>query len=322
MSTPRPKASQLGALGFAAVALFCAAFAAHLIVKMMSAKGYTSERLQPVVVAKHSLPSAVPIRLEDLTIASWPANHLPPGAISDPKLLFADNKSPVPPTTILEGEPVVPARLAGSNQGTALAALVRPGYRAVAVKADESVGRSGLVYPGAHVDLLATIRDPDGKGPSTKIAVSDIKVLAVEDRTDFETHRRPSGGDGSLSSTPASFTGTVVTLEVKPEDAEVVSLALREGVIDLALRNGSDHEQVDTKGATPIAFSAYAPSISIDMSTPTKPGAKPGQSAAASTAPQGRRPIELRATDSAAIARDRPSDTPPPSNGGGEIDVR
>jgi pilus assembly protein CpaB len=271
MATP-PKASQLGAIGFAIVAFACAAFAAIIVQRMLTAKGYTSERLRKIVVAAHNLPAATPLKREDLTLASWPESHLPPGAISDPAMLFANNASPEPSVAILEGEPIVAARLAGSGQGTMLAALVAPGYRAVAVKVDDAVGRSGLVYPGAHVDVIATIRDPNGKGDSSKIVVSDVRVLAVENRTDVETHRH-LGDETSALGTSQQKTGTVVTVEVKPDEAEVVGLATRDGVIDLALRNGADHETVDTKGATPEQLSAFVPDLTLDVSK-LPPGSK------------------------------------------------
>jgi pilus assembly protein CpaB len=262
MSTSaRSRATQLGAIGFAAVALGCAALAAYLLARMMDAKGYSKDKVHPVVVAKRSLPAAQPFMEEDLTIVQWPESSVPPGAVSDPKALFVGNKSPVPTGAILQGEPVLPARLAGARQGTALAALVRDGYRAVAVKADDSVGRSGLVYPGASVDVLATVKDPNGRGPSTRIAVADVRVLAVELETDVAT-RRPrtteNGGMGEVSQKNI-YQGTVVTLEVSPADAEVVSLVAREGKVDLALRNGADRAKVDTKGAIPLMFSAFAP---------------------------------------------------------------
>jgi pilus assembly protein CpaB len=261
-TSARSRATQLGAIGFAAVALGCAALAAYLLARMMDAKGYSKDKVRPVVVAKRALPAAQPFAEEDLTIVQWPESSVPPGAVSDPKALFAGNKTPVPTSAILQGEPVLPARLAGARQGTALAALVRDGYRAVAVKADDSVGRSGLVYPGAFVDVLATVKDPNGRGPSTRIAVSDVRVLAVELETDVATRRpKPIDANGTMGEVSQKnvYQGTVVTLEVTPEDAEVVSLVAREGKVDLALRNGADRAKVETKGAIPLMFSAFAP---------------------------------------------------------------
>jgi Flp pilus assembly protein CpaB len=189
---------------------------------------------------------------------------------------------------------------------------VREGYRAVAVKVDDAVGRAHLVYPGASVDVIATIRDPQGRGPSTRIAVSDVRVLAVEADTDVQTRtgrqRDPGLGENANKQ---QLNNTIVTLEVTPEDAEIVSLAEREGRIDLALRNGSDRKPVETKGAIPLMFSAFAPDVSIDA-PPAAAAAAAAAGARPSTSHSGK--IELRAVDSRREHRENPDRAP---NGSG-----
>src|SRR5215470_4161212 len=195
-TTPRTRATQLGAVGFAAVALGCAAFAAFLVSRLVSARGYTGDRVRSVVVARHPLPAAQPIKPEDVDVMSWPEKHVPAGVVADPKELFAPGKPLVPTTAILEGEAIVPSRLADPQKGTALAALVRDGFRAVAVKVDDSVGRAGLVYPGALVDVIGTFRNADRLAVST-IAVSGVRVLAVEDEADVATRRPRREGEAN-----------------------------------------------------------------------------------------------------------------------------
>src|SRR5262249_6771979 len=197
-TTPRTRATQMGAIAFFAVGLLCAGFAAYLVKNMISARGYTGDRVRPVVVAKHALPAAQPITPDDVDIMNWPEKHVPEGVVSDPKLLFAGGKPLIPTTGILEGEPIVPSRLANQQQGTYLAALVRDGYRAVAVKVDDSVARSGLVYPGAHVDVVATV-NVENHGWISRVGVQNVRVLAVESDTDVAT-RRPRRPEGENSS--------------------------------------------------------------------------------------------------------------------------
>ena len=50
----------------------------------------------------------------------------------------------------------------------------------------------------------------------------------------------------------------MVTIEVSPEQSELVILAEREGKVDLALRNATDVEPADTPGVTGAAFTANA----------------------------------------------------------------
>jgi pilus assembly protein CpaB len=272
MSSPRTRATQFGAIGFAAIALGCAAFVAFLAARMVKEKGYTNDRLLPLIVARHPLPAAQPITEADLMIVNWPEKSYPAGGVAEVAELLNDkHPAPVPTTAILEGEPVVPSRLARSDQGTGIAALLRPGYRAVAVKVDEVIWRSGLLYPGAYVDVLTTFRDPMGRGPSTRIAVANIRVLAVESETDVQTRPQRRTEEGAPIAAATQQNNTVVTLEVSPADSEVLSLATQEGKIDLALRNGSDHEVSETAGATPAAFSAFPIEVTVDDSVATAP---------------------------------------------------
>ena len=298
MSTsPRTRATQVGGLAFIAIALLCAAFAAFLVNRMITAKGYTGDRVRPVVVAKRALQAAQPITPDDVHVVNWPEKSMPGGTVSSVKALFADNQILIPTTAILEGEPIVPSRLASSTQGTGLAALVREGYRAVAVRVDDSVGRAKLVYPGAFVDVIATIRDTEGRGSSSRIAVPDVKVLAVEAETDVATRAaraRQAQEQGNNQASSTNLGSTVVTLEVSPEDAEVLAVISRTGQVDLALRNGSDRKPVETRGAIPLMFSAWAPDVAVE------PGDAEGGQA------PGKQGIKLRAVDSRRESRDNP----------------
>lgn len=306
-TTPRTRATQLGAIGFAAVALGCAAFAAFLVSRLMSARGFTGDRVRPVVVAKHPLPAARPITPDDVDVMSWPEKHVPAGVVADPKELFAGGKPLIPTTAILEGEAIVPSRLADPRKGTALAALVRDGYRAVAVKVDDTVGRAGLVYPGALVDVVGTFKNQDHLAVST-VAVSSVRVLAVEDETDVATRRARPSGDNPNDVSKNSFYGTVVTLEVEPESAEIVSLIAREGKIDLALRNGTDDKPVAVKDLVPLpTISAEeAAAAGIKPSINALPASTAIPTAAALKRGSGRR-SDFRAVDS---ARERQGDKP------------
>src|SRR5215471_10567989 len=118
--SPGARAAHLGALGFAALALGCAALAAFLVARLVGARGYTGDRVRPVVVARHALPAARPIQLADVDVVSWPEAHVPEGAVADPAAIFAGGKPVIAATAILEGEPVVRARLADPEKGTAL----------------------------------------------------------------------------------------------------------------------------------------------------------------------------------------------------------
>lgn len=273
-SSVKSGAAKVGALGFMAIALGCAALAAFLVGDMMKGK-YTGTKVTPVVVAGTALKAGTPVTSDVLVVKDWPADAVPPGAFHAVEDLLAQHKGAATTVGILPGEPVVDARLSNNKQGTGIASLIRKNMRAIALKVDDSVGYTGLVYPGAFVDVVATIRDPMGRGPSSRIAVQNARVLSLGMDADVATRKVRRRKSDRLTGSQDQG-GTYVTLEVSPDDAEVLSIARNEGKIDLILRNGRDDTVVDTTGATPTKFSAFAGSDDkTEEPSKTKPVKKP-----------------------------------------------
>ncbi len=257
-SSTKSSAARFGALGFMAVALGCAAFAAYLVGHTMSSN-YTGTRVVPVVVAAHELHAGTTLGTEDLVVRQWPEDAAPAQSFASVDALLAKHGGATVTVGILAGEPVVGSRLSSSATGTGIAALVRPNMRAFALKVEDSVGFTGLVYPGAFVDVVATVRDPFGRGPSSRIAVQNARVLSLGMDADVATRKVRDKEADKLSGKPQDG-GTFVTLEVTPEESEILAVAKAEGRIDLVLRNATDDADVDTSGATPDSFSAFATS--------------------------------------------------------------
>ena len=254
--------ARAGAIGFAVIAILCAGFAAFLASRIMQARGLEQERKLPVVVTTRAIGAAEPIPRDALKLASWPESNLPPGALSSIEGLYKDGRAPVAAAGIQAGEPIVRARLADPARGTAMAALVQPGYRAVAVKVDNAIARAGLLYPGASVDVVGTVRDSKTFVVSSRILVENVRVLSVEARTDVETYRPKAAAENGSSATSQERQDAVVTIEVTPEQSELVVLAEREGKVDLPLRNASDVAPVKTSGVTPSRLAAVGAAAS------------------------------------------------------------
>jgi pilus assembly protein CpaB len=258
-SSGKASAAKFGAIGFMAVALGCAALAAFLVSDLMRSK-YTGSKVVPVVVAANELKAGSPVLAEDLMVKDWPEEAVPPGSYATIEDLLKANEGTTPTVGILPGEPVVSSRLSNNTSGTGVASLIRQGMRAVSLQVEDSVGFTGLVYPGAYVDVIATIRDPMGRGPSSRIAVQNARVLSLGMDADVATRRIRKQKADRLTGTPEQG-ATYVTLEVTPDEAEILSIARNEGTLDLALRNAKDDQLVDTSGAIPSKFSAFAPDV-------------------------------------------------------------
>lgn len=248
--------ARLTAWGFALVAAASAALAAFMVGRLIMTAGYKEEKKLPVVVAERDIAASETLTRELLKVAHWPESLIPPGAASEIDGLFKDGKPRTAATGILKGEPIFPTRLASAEQGTAMAALVRPGFRAVPVKVDNAVARAKLLFPGAQVDVVGTVRQPKTFQSITRLVVEDVKVLSVESRTDVETKSEDGAKSGELGGGSRERLDAVVTIEVTPEQAEVVLLGQREGKLDLLLRNGADRQRATTPGVTAQIFAA------------------------------------------------------------------
>jgi pilus assembly protein CpaB len=132
---------------------------------------------------------------------------------------------------LYQGEPILDTRLASLGSGGGLAATIRKGMRACAVKVDEVVGVAGFVTPGMRVDVLISGNPPglsnSADGPEVRTLLQNIEVLSAGTDIQKDTEGKPNKVQ-------------VVNLLVAPEQAEVLSLASAQTHIQLVLRNPLD----------------------------------------------------------------------------------
>lgn len=133
-------------------------------------------------------------------------------------------------------EPVTAAQIIKPGQRGFLAAVLRPGMRAVTVQIDKVSGNSGLVFPGDHVDLILTLELIGGRNISSRSLASEtilknVRVIAMGQRV--ETF---ASIDAQVEERPA----TTATLEVVPEHAERINVAQQLGRLALSLRSLAD----------------------------------------------------------------------------------
>jgi len=196
-----------------------------------------------IVAAGIDLPWGTKINKEQLKLVPYLKETLPPGYFSD--LTQLDGRVAILP--IKTNEPVLETKLApASITAGGIAAVVKTGKRALAVKGDKVIGLAGLINSGNVVDVLVSIEDPRDKKKITKLVLENILVLATGAQVEKNEKGEPSPVD-------------VFTLEVSPEEGEKLALASNEGKLQLALRNSMDTEIVLTDGATiPETLESYS----------------------------------------------------------------
>lgn len=256
--------SSAGVVGFMIGAVVFAALAGLLLSRLLGQR-YAQEPLRAVVVAAADLPAGQPLSTTDLRLADWPVSSVPRGAFATVEDLVRLQSVPVVP--LAQGAPVLAGQLSATGAGMGAAAKLGEGQRAVAVHTDAVLALARLLYPGARVDVLATLRAFEGAAGSkpvqTKVILQNVMVLAVGAELDpASALRRGATAAGATVLDPAKASESeareaerrVVTLALTPEQTERLVLAAREGVVDLALRSPRDQEPVTTPGVTPEAL--------------------------------------------------------------------
>jgi pilus assembly protein CpaB len=216
---------------------FLAAMAANQYIKKRTSEGrLESAGATQVVVARGDLPVATTLGTEDVRVIRVPASVVPKGAFTDSKAILGRGTA----TAIDQGEIITESRLTPVGVGGGLPAMIREGYRAITVRVNDVVGVAGFIVPNTHVDVFTTLRPRGGETagtPGTKLILQNIRVLAAGPYLERDKDNKP-------------VKVTAVTLEVTPEQAEIVSHAQNEGEIRLALRNRLDNGEVSTPGVT------------------------------------------------------------------------
>ena len=210
------------------VALVIAAIAAFTIFRIVGG-GATDTTGTKVVVAAMNIEAGSTISPADLKEVAWSEAQAPLGSFANADVLVGR----VARQSMVSGEPILDAKLAPEGSRGGLAATIPFGKRAITVRVNDVIGVAGFALPGSFVDVIANGKD-SADIPFSKIVLTRVKVLAVEQETDSDPTK------------PKVV--TAVTLELTPEETERLDLARNIGTFSLALRNEMDADQAQAKG--------------------------------------------------------------------------
>ncbi|MDX2180108.1 MAG: Flp pilus assembly protein CpaB [Bryobacteraceae bacterium] len=197
-----------------------------------SAKAAGPQESKDLVIATKPLTVGAILKAEDVKLVKTPVSAFPKGGFSK----IDDVVDRAVTSNVLLEEPLVEGRLAPKGAGWGLVSMVQVGMRAMAVRVTDVVGVAGFVQPGLRVDVLVTGRPPRGQVPITTTVLQNIKVLS-------------SGPALMPDARGQAISYQSVTLEVTPEQAEILTLATNEGRIQLVLRNSKDDSTAATPGS-------------------------------------------------------------------------
>jgi len=202
-------------------------------------------KIVKVAVAKVEIPEGTRLNPDVIAFASFLQESRPPGSFSDPKKVAGR----VVLTPLRPKELILESKLAPKSVKVGgVAALVKPGKRAVTVKGGKILGVAGFIRPGNRVDIMLKTKE-SGKN---QIVFENVRVLATGSQLGRSQQGKPQAVD-------------TFTLEVTPEEGERLALASTQGTLQFALRNITDNATVLTTGATmQETLAQYRPIVPTD----------------------------------------------------------
>jgi pilus assembly protein CpaB len=204
--------------------------------------------MQEVLVAAQDIKAGQSVSAGDLTWSSWPSDTAGPGLIirEDRPGAISELAGSVARGPFMSGEPLRESRLVQAGRGGYLAAILPPGMRAVSTRTSPQTGAGGFILPNDRVDVLLTRPDRTAAAdPATEVynryiserILENIRVLAIDQTIEEQ--------DGK-----SVVVGNVATLELTPDQVEILTRAQQQGDLSLALRSILDGSEETPAAAT------------------------------------------------------------------------
>jgi len=196
-----------------------------------------------VLVAKADLGIGQVVGDGDVGWQTWPAASATasfirkgdrPDAIKD--FVGAIVRSPVS-----AGEPIRDSKVVVAKGGGFLAAILPHGMRAISLDVAPDTGAGGFILPNDHVDVLLTRRDKAAEKVTgiekytSETILKNVRVLAVDQAVEEK--------DGTKV-----VVGKTATIELDPQQAEMLALSRQIGTVSLTLRSLLDSQSPTPEG--------------------------------------------------------------------------
>lgn len=252
------------------VAAVLAAGAGLLTFNYLSSGRHVAEAPpRAVLVAAADIPAHTPLSSSMVNVVMRPSTDVDPNALSNPSDISGDVAlGPIPAGAAITSSNTMHDEAPATNIH-----LMR-GYRAISIPVDEVRDVSGLIQPGDKVDVIAVPPRIGSTQPTASIILRDVTVFAVGGTiAPLTPGTPPPPGTQPVPDVPRS-----VTLEVTPDQAELLAMADLNATLRLALRPKGDRSgttqslvfATQTFAAPPPALSAPAAAPAAAPSNPPR----------------------------------------------------
>lgn len=186
-----------------------------------------------VVVASRAIQTGYQLSASDLGWVRMPVDSVSPDFILDGDSFVSVDEliGRIAARDIAEGDPIRLQDLRDMSERS-LSGRLLPGMRAFSVLIDQEAMAGGLIMPGDRVDVVYTFYPPESETAASMIIASNVRVLALDDMTEFGQREELSEDD------PPNERNA--TLELSPDQIGRVSAAEEDGRLRLALRSADE----------------------------------------------------------------------------------
>jgi pilus assembly protein CpaB len=218
---------------FFLIAIGCGLLAAAGVLQMRT--NQISKDTATVIAVKKQIARGASVRSADVELRQVPAEVAYVGMARSLEQVVGK----VATATLFAGEYVLSEKISENKMNAGIAALIPPGMRAKSVTAISPADRvSGLLDIGDRVDVILTRTVQGEKRESVEVAetlLQNVQVLAI-DRFVESQSGKPVGPPSKNEQKSSS-----ITLMVTPEEASLLSVGQREGLLSFSLRHPEDH---------------------------------------------------------------------------------
>src|ERR1700674_51764 len=187
-----------------------------------------------ILVARVDIAVGRAVQPEDLAWQPWPLSAAGPLFIRKTARPDAIEslKGSVARPRFVAGEPMREAKLIKADGSGFMSAILPAGMRAISTEISAETGAAGFLLPKDRVDVILTRKDAaaqrsGGDGFVSETILRNVRVLAIDQTVEEKNGQKV-------------VVGKTTTLELAPQQTELLAVSRQRGNLSLALRSLAD----------------------------------------------------------------------------------
>jgi len=242
-----------------------------------------------VLVATHPVPAGTLVRKEDITWKEVGPGEIHAGNIIRGQISESEFVGAIARRAFVAGEQLILSEIVRPNERQFLAAVLKPGTRAVSIPVEAPQSGAGLILPGDYVDVILTQTFDEPTVDVTHKSVAEtvlrnVQIIAVDQALSMPANPAPAAR-GALTPATASRVPKTYTFALTEQQAEQLFVAAHLGKLHFSVRplegrNTASSEDDDKR----------RPTWASDVSSALDGNARKGQPSLSSVESSVRRP--------------------------------